>query len=88
VRNAFAESETIRVQTSHPYENGSGAVPAGFANGVVLYPHRTMIEREIVDIARDSGFELGARLYEPLTSWPGTDDVHGAQLVFLRRTAV
>lgn len=88
VRNAFGGSETIRVQSSYLYENGSGAVPAGFANGIVRYPHRTMIEREIVDIARNSGFELGARLYEPLTSWPGTDDVHGAQLVFLRRTAL
>jgi len=88
VRNAFAESETIRVQTSHLYENGSGAVPGGFANSVVRYPHRTMVEQEVIAIARECGFELGARLYEPLTSWPGTDDLHGAQLVFLRKSAL
>lgn len=88
VRNAFAESETIRVQTSRLYENGSGAIPPGFPNSVIKYPHRTMVEQDLVRVAEGCGFELAARLYEPLTSWPGTDDLHGAQLVFLRRTAL
>lgn len=84
VRNSFAETEVVRVQESRLFNNGHGPIPDGYRDEPVFYPHRTIVEARLVEIARHHDFELMGRLYEPMTSWPATRDTYGRQLVFLK----
>jgi putative methyltransferase (TIGR04325 family) len=84
IRNSFAETEVVRVQESRLFNNGHGAIPPGYIDRTISYPHRTIVESRIVEIARRHNFELVGRLYEPMTAWPASRDTYGRQLVFLR----
>jgi putative methyltransferase (TIGR04325 family) len=85
VRNCFTAEEKIRVQRTTLFANGGGEVPKGYDNLPVSYPHRTIVEAELRNFVERAGFELAARLPEPVTAWPTTSDIQSAQLVFLRR---
>jgi putative methyltransferase (TIGR04325 family) len=81
-RNSFSETETFRVQRSHLFDNGMGPIPHGYQNIDISYPHRTIRESAVLDLARAMGFRCVSRLEE--TSGSLTDS-YGKQLVFLRQ---
>jgi len=82
VRNSFSETETFRVQRSFLFDNGMGPIPQGYQNVQISYPHRTIRESAVLDLARNAGFQCVSRLEEASGSLP---DSYGKQLVFLRQ---
>ena len=81
-RNSFSESDTFRVQRSNLFDNGMGPIPAGYQNIEITYPHRTIRESMVQNLARELGFRCIARLEEASGSLAGS---YGKQLVFFRR---
>jgi len=81
-RNSFSETETFRVQRSFLFDNGMGPIPQGYQNVQISYPHRTIRESAVLELARNAGFRCVARLEEASGSLP---DSYGKQLVFLRQ---
>ena len=57
-RNSFSDEELFRVQRSKLFANGSGPVPSGHRDAIVRYPHRTINERAVNEIANQYGFPL------------------------------
>ncbi|SHK66901.1 putative methyltransferase, LIC12133 family [Bradyrhizobium lablabi] len=85
MRNSFADEDIYRVQRSRLFANGSGPIPEGYKDRTVRYPHRTMKEGSIVEIARQYGFRCVTRIAEADTdALPYAGKVYGTQLVFLR----
>jgi putative methyltransferase (TIGR04325 family) len=83
-RNNFSERERFRVQRSPLFNNGGGAIPAGFSNSTITYPLRTISERRVRAVASEFGFKLIARVPEPSEGLAHLDKAYSAQLVFLR----
>ena len=81
-RNSFSETETFRVQRSNLFDNGMGPIPPGYQNIQISYPHRTIRESAVLDLARGMGFRCVSRLEEASGSLM---DSYGKQLVFLRQ---
>lgn len=84
-RNCFADREYFGVQTSNLFDNGAGEIPAGFSNVKVRYPHRTTVEKDVVDLAHRMGFELLARFDDDSGVVPYRGRAYGGTLVFVRR---
>lgn len=84
VRNCFSDKEIIRVLKSRLYDNGSGAIPEGYQNRVVRYPHRTIDERRIFQSAERHGFSCVAKIREMDGVLAYDETVYGRQLVFVR----
>ena len=85
-RNAFARNVQYRVQHSKLFDNGGGPVPHGFDNIDVFYPHRTISEKRIVDIAAANGFDLIRRIENQNSGVVSTaKGMYGADLLFQRR---
>lgn len=86
VRNAFANKVEYRVQKSMLFENGGGPVPHGFDNIEVRYPHRTLSEKKMIEIAKKNGFELALRIENQNSGVVSTaKGMYGADLLFKRR---
>jgi hypothetical protein len=85
VRNSFSDRERFHVQRSRLFANGTGPIPAGFSDRVISYPHRSLVEPEVMQLARDCGFECIAKLEESSGALYGQ---HGRQLVFARPGAL
>ncbi|MBB2840630.1 UNVERIFIED_ORG: putative methyltransferase (TIGR04325 family) [Rhizobium etli] len=84
-RNTFSEKECFRVQHSMLFNNGAGPIPDGFSDIVIRYPHRTVSERRLVEIASDVGFKLIKRVADRSDGLiHGADDMYGADLLFKR----
>jgi putative methyltransferase (TIGR04325 family) len=84
-RNSFAEQDIYRVQRSTLFQNGSGSIPAGYNNYVVTYPHRTIREAAVIEMARTHGFRCVTRIAEDSSDvLPYAGKVYSMQLVFLR----
>jgi len=83
-RNSFSAEPIFRVQRSHLFENGRGAIPPGFQNILVSYPHQTIQEDRVMEIARKAGFMLVSRNPRHDGIFPHRDLVYGAELTFLR----
>jgi putative methyltransferase (TIGR04325 family) len=83
-RNSFCDVDLIRVQRSKLFDNGSGAIPDGFKNTVVSYPHRTLNEASVLETAERNGFRCVARIEDRSGVLPYRGMVYGQQLVFLR----
>lgn len=81
VRNSFADRELFHVQRSRLFANGAGPIPAGYADRTISYPHRSLVEAEVMQLARDCGFECIAKLEESSGALYGQ---YGRQLVFAR----
>jgi putative methyltransferase (TIGR04325 family) len=81
-RNSFSETETFRVQKSNLFDNGMGPIPPGYENIQISYPHRTIRESAVLDLADKLGFRCVSRLEE--TSGAQSES-YGKQLVFLRK---
>ncbi|MBY5783754.1 hypothetical protein HFN62_08350 [Rhizobium leguminosarum] len=85
-RNTFSETEQFRVQHSMLFNNGAGPIPEGFKDVVVRYPHRTISERRLIDIASGAGFELVNRIADRDGGLiQGAKGMYGADLLFKRR---
>jgi putative methyltransferase (TIGR04325 family) len=84
VRNNFSQRNVIRIQASPLFNNGGGAIPAGFKNSKFTYPVRTINEQKVREIAAASGFRLVARVAEQAEGIAFLDEGHSAQLVFLK----
>lgn len=84
VRNCFCDRQLYRVQRSMLFENGSGAIPAGFNNAPITYAHRTIRQSDVFDIAERHGFRCAASLDEVNGVYPYRLEVYGRQLLFLR----
>lgn len=85
VRNSFSDRELFHVQRSRLFDNGAGPLPSGFTDRVISYPHRSLVEPEVMQLARDCGLECIAKLEESSGALYGQ---HGRQLVFARPGAV
>jgi len=83
IRNNFSADAGIRVQRSRLFNNGAGKIPAGYSNQKIKYPCRSLLESDVLEIARIHQFDLAMRLIEP-KSWPATRDVYGMQLLFVK----
>ncbi|WP_245424961.1 hypothetical protein [Rhizobium sp. M10] len=84
-RNAFSETQSFRVQHSMLFDNGAGPIPEGFENAVTRYPHRTISEGKLVQIAEENGFELAQRFPDRNSGLAqGAADMYGADLLFRR----
>lgn len=83
-RNCFCDTDIFRVHHSRLYSNGNGPIPKGFKNIKVSYPHRTLQESRVHDIAARNGFRCVARIGEESGLLRLNGMVYGAQLVFLR----
>jgi putative methyltransferase (TIGR04325 family) len=81
-RNSFSETDAFRVQQSNLFDNGIGPIPAGYDNVQITYPHRTIRESAVLDLAHAMGFRCVSRLEEASGSLEGS---YGKQLVFLRQ---
>jgi putative methyltransferase (TIGR04325 family) len=85
VRNSFADEDIYRVQRSRLFANGSGPIPDGYKDRAVTYPHRTIREAVVIEMARQHGFRCVTRIAEAGTdALPYAGKVYGTQLVFLR----
>ena len=87
IRNSFSASEMFHVQESEMFSNGGGAVPPGYKNEVIRYPHRTIEEPTLVALGKREGFVLAARIPDPDRVWPSKAGAYGAQLLFVRHPA-
>jgi hypothetical protein len=67
------------------FANGGGAIPASYKDYAVTFPHRTIREAAIMELARQHGFRCVTRIAEdPTDALPYAGKVYGMQLVFLR----
>jgi putative methyltransferase (TIGR04325 family) len=83
-RNSFSDVDLFRVQRSKLYENGSGDIPKGYRNVRISYPHRTLKESMVHEIAERHGLRCVARIEDNDGVIPYRGMVYGRQLVFLR----
>lgn len=88
IRNSFCDEDIFRVQISRLFDNGGGAVPPGFRDQHIRYPHRTIREKLIHAIAEEHGFALACRLDDVDGVLPYRNKVYGAQLAFVKRSAI
>jgi putative methyltransferase (TIGR04325 family) len=85
MRNSFADEDIYRVQRSRLFANGVGPIPEGYRDRAVSYPHRTIREAVVIEMARQHGFRCVTRMEEGCGSaLPFAGKVYGMQLVFLR----
>jgi putative methyltransferase (TIGR04325 family) len=83
-RNTFSNREVIRLQRSSLFANGAGKIPPGYKDVPITYPHRTIIEQRIHEIAARHGAHLVARLPEESDVF-GAAGVNGMKLVFFKK---
>ncbi|HWE72515.1 MAG TPA: hypothetical protein VG328_05090 [Stellaceae bacterium] len=84
VRNCFSDRVRFGVQKSALFDNGIGPIPPGWQNRQISYPHRTLIEKEVISTVESHGFTCVANLEEHSgAAMPGT---YGRQLVFWRNS--
>jgi putative methyltransferase (TIGR04325 family) len=83
-RNSFCNLELFRVQRSKLFDNGGGDIPDGFKNVSLSYPHRTLKESAVHEIAETHGLRCIARVEDRSGVFPYKGMVYGQQLVFLR----
>jgi putative methyltransferase (TIGR04325 family) len=83
-RNSFSDVELFRVQCSKLYENGSGEIPIGYRNVKISYPHRTLKESTVHEIAESHGLRCVTRIEDNGGVIPYRGLVYGRHLVFLR----
>jgi putative methyltransferase (TIGR04325 family) len=83
-RNSFCDVDLFRVQRSKLFENGSGDIPDGYRNLNMSYPHRTIKEATVREIAEKHRFRCVARIEDRSGVIPYRGMVYGQQLVFLR----
>jgi hypothetical protein len=83
-RNSFCDIELFRVQKSKLFKNGSGEIPDGYKNERISYPHRTVKEAVVHEIAEKHGLRCIARIEDISGVLPYREMVYGQQLVFLR----
>lgn len=83
-RNSFCDVELFRVQRSKLFKNGSGEIPDGYRNVSISYPHRTLREAIVQEIAESHGLRCVARIEDRSGVLPYRGVVYGQQLVFLR----
>ncbi|MBX4902486.1 hypothetical protein HJA83_14300 [Rhizobium bangladeshense] len=85
-RNAFSSKKRFTIQSSRLFDNGAGPLPEGFDNIEIRYPHRTISEASLTEIADQMGFDLAARFEGRNSGLIGTrTDLYGADLLFKRR---
>lgn len=84
-RNHFAAAEEFDLQQSRLFDNGNGPLPQGFADFLLTYPRRTLIEDQIHALARHHGFRCIANL-DDCEHPPG--ERYSRQLVFWRDQAL
>lgn len=84
-RNHFGDSEEFDLQELHLFDNGAGPLPQGFADVLVTYPRRTLIEDQVHALARHHGFRCIANLDDSDTLPEGR---YSRQLVFWRDQAL
>jgi putative methyltransferase (TIGR04325 family) len=86
-RNSFCDVDLIRVQRTRLFNNGVGAIPDGYSNIGISYPHRTLREATIMEMAESHQLKCVARIEDAsgVLSYRGM--VYGQQLVFMRRNA-
>jgi putative methyltransferase (TIGR04325 family) len=87
VRNSFSEAAIYRVQRTRLFDNGSGPIPAGFADATIAYPHRTIAESSIHAAADRYGFRCVTSIAELDGVLPYRSQVYSRQLVFLKDKA-
>jgi putative methyltransferase (TIGR04325 family) len=63
-RNSFCDEDIFRVQRSKLFDNGSGPIPKGYRNITISYPHRTINERVVRELAKDRGFRCVSSVEE------------------------
>jgi putative methyltransferase (TIGR04325 family) len=61
-RNSFADEDIYRVQRTRLFRNGSGPIPDGYKNRAIRYPHRTIRETAVIEIARRHDFRCVTRI--------------------------
>jgi putative methyltransferase (TIGR04325 family) len=83
-RNSFCDVDLFRVQRSKLFDNGSGDIPDGYKNVNVSYPHRTLKEAIVREIAEKHGLRCIARIEDRSGVIPYRGIVYGQQLVFMR----
>jgi putative methyltransferase (TIGR04325 family) len=84
-RNSFCDVELFRVQRSKLFDNGTGDIPDGYKNLNISYPHRTIKEAAVREIAEKQGLRCIARIEDSSGVIPYRGMVYGQQMVFLRR---
>jgi putative methyltransferase (TIGR04325 family) len=82
VRNCFSDRQRFSVQRSPLFDNGAGPIPAGWQNREISYPHRTLIETDLISLVESYGFVCIANLEEH--SGAAMHGTYGRQLVFWR----
>ncbi len=83
-RNSFCDVDLFRVQRSKLFDNGSGDIPDGYRNMDISYPHRTIKEAAVFEVAEKHGWRCVARIEDRSGVIPYRGMVYGQQLVFLR----
>lgn len=81
-RNSFSDIPIYRAQRSRLYDNGTGPIPAGFDDVEYSYPHQTIIEHRVHDIAERAGFKLADSREETSGVLSYRGRVYGKDLVF------
>jgi putative methyltransferase (TIGR04325 family) len=81
-RNSFSDSPIYRAQHSRLYHNGTGPIPAGVDDVEYSYPHQTVIEHRVHEIAERAGFKLADSRKETSGVLPYRGRVYGRDLAF------
>lgn len=85
VRNSFSRSERFSVQRSRLFENGNGPIPPKFSDRTISYPHRTLIEDNIVQFSELHGFNMISGIEESNSAIRGA---YGRQIVLQRAVQI
>jgi hypothetical protein len=83
-RTRFSDVEMFDVQVSRLFDNGLGPIPEGFKDCELRGPRRTLVERDVLHVAKGCGFVPIYRTSEPID----IDGVCVADIVFRRDAAL
>lgn len=86
-RNCFSTERLFRVQASHLFENGSGVIlPDGYElQTIYKYPHQTILEDKIHNIASDNNWDCLLSKYSNSGVISLTENMYDRNLFFVKR---
>jgi len=64
-RNSFGHEEKFNPQFTFLFDNGAGKVPENFKNNIIVYPHKTIIEKKLLNSLKNYKVKYSKKTIEP-----------------------
>ena len=64
-RNTFGHEEKFNPQFTFLFDNGAGKVPGNFKNSIIVYPHKTIIEKKLINSLNNYKVKYSKTTIEP-----------------------